>query len=101
MTSSSTMDTPQRTAPEFRARYEALRRHAVMRDSPPEPRDGLAVLLREGIPAWLAAWSRVPAPVPTARVECRSPVLPDGVSADVIRVLAAMALGHLQEVRRP
>ena len=104
MTNSSAMDTTQRTAPEYRAHYESLRRHTLTRDSRPEARDGLAVLLRKGVAAWLQAWSRVPAPtvptvptVPAAPADRHRPILPDGVSAELIRVLAGMALGHLQE----
>lgn len=100
MTSALAVDTMQRMAPEYGARYEALRRYALAREGRPEARDGLVVLLREGVGAWLEAWSRVPAPtVPAAPVDRHRPVLPDGVGAEVIRVLAGMALGHLQEVR--
>lgn len=98
MTSSSAMDTTQRTAPEYRARYESLRRHTLTRDRRPEARDGLAVLLRKGVAAWLEAWSRVPAPtVPAAPADRHRPILPDGVSAELIRVLAGMALGPPRE----
>lgn len=101
MTSSSALGAMQRGAPaEHGACYEALRRHALRRDSRPEARDGLAVLLREGVAGWMQAWSKVPILTEreTPEEHPRAP-LPDGVSAEVILVLAGMALGHLQEVR--
>jgi hypothetical protein len=87
------------SASEHAARYEALRRHAIGPHHAPAARDGLAVLLRQGVTAWMEAWSRLPAPaVRAAQDESERPPLPDGVSAEVIRVLAAMALGHIEEV---
>jgi hypothetical protein len=47
----------------------------------------------------MEAWSRLPAPaVRAAQDESERPPLPDGVSAELIRVLAAMALGHIEDV---
>jgi hypothetical protein len=62
-------------------------------------RFGLAVLLREGLAAWVEQWSKMPAPTaaPSTEVSGPSP-LPDDTSTDVINVLAAMALGRIQEV---
>ena len=88
----------QQNAPAHVVRYEELRRHAVERQIL-AGRFGLAVLLRQGLAAWVEQWSKVPAPLPTPSVEISRPSpLPDGTSADVIHVLAAMALGHMQEV---
>lgn len=87
------------SAPEHAARYEALRAYAVERHATAS-RDGLVVLLRQGVAAWMGAWSRLPEPPSRPRHGDRQPPssLPDDASAEVVRVLAAMTLGHLQEV---
>jgi hypothetical protein len=89
---------PRQNAPAHVTRYEELRRHAVERQIL-AGRLGLAVLLRQGLAAWVEQWSKMPAPTsaPSAQISRPSP-LPDDTSADVINVLAAMALGHLQEI---
>jgi len=87
---------PQQNTPAHVTRYEELRRHAVERQIL-AGRLGLAVLLRQGLAAWVEQWSKVPAPAPSAERSRPSP-LPDDSSADVINVLAAMALSHMQEV---
>ncbi len=80
-------------------RYEALRAHAVQRRAAAS-RDGLVVLLRQGVAAWMEAWSTLPAPGrPPVQTERQGPSpLPDEASAEVVRVLAAMTLSHIQEV---
>ena len=81
------------------ARYEALRRDALMRPRLTR-RLGLTVLQQYGLAAWMAQWSKIAVPTPTASgAPARSPVLPDDINTEVIKVLAAMALGHLQEDR--
>lgn len=91
--------TTETSASEHTDRYEALRRHALEPHHDGAARDGLAVLLRQGVAAWMEAWSTLPAPAVRAAQEGRErPPLPDGMSAEVVRVLAAMALGHIQEV---
>ena len=81
------------------ARYEALRRDALLRLRLTS-RLGLAVLQQYGLAAWMAQWSKIPMPTPTASAApARSPVLPDDINTEVIKVLAAMALSHLQEDR--
>lgn len=98
-------DDPARTQrgrqsePDHAIRYEALRAYAVKRDAPLS-RDGLIVLLRQGVADWMEAWSSLPAPSP-APVQAerrRASPLPDDASADVVRVLAAMTLSHIEEV---
>lgn len=86
----------QQNAPAHIVRYEELRRHAAERQIL-AGRLGLAILLRQGLAAWVEQWSRMPAPAPCAENSRPSP-LPEDTSADVINVLAAMALGHIQEV---
>ena len=88
----------QKQAPEHISRYEELRRHAVERQIL-AGRLGLAVLLRQGMAAWVEKWSKMSAPMPAPSGETSRPCpLPDDTSADVINVLAAMALGHMQEI---
>ncbi len=91
--------TSEETASEHLARYEALRDQAL------EPqalvaRYGLAALLRQGMAAWLVAWSEVPAPPQRAagKVSPRPAPLSEGSNAEMVRILAAMTLGRLQEL---
>jgi len=90
--------TTMQTASEHTARYEALRCHMLERDT--STRHGLAVLLRQGVAAWMEAWSKLPAAPPgSAKDESPRPCpLPDGASTEVVHVLAAMTLGHVEEV---
>ena len=63
-------------------------------------RYGLAALLRQGMAAWLIAWSEVPAPPQRAagKVSPRPAPLSEGSNAEMVRILAAMTLGRLQEL---
>jgi hypothetical protein len=93
------VSTPQQNNPAHAARYEELRRHAVERRIL-AGRLGLAVLLQQGLAAWVEEWTKMPGPTPAPSAERSRPSpLPDDSSADVIHVLAAMALSHMQEVR--
>jgi len=79
------------------------RTHAIASEhNAPEhaARHGLAVLLGQGVAAWMDAWSKVPAmALRSAKDDSPKPCpLPEGSSADVVRVLVAMTLGHLQQV---
>ena len=85
---------------EHAVRYEVLRTQTMERPSM-APRHGLVVLLRRGVAAWMDAWSALPAPAERPRREeyqQQSSPLPDNASAEVVRVLASMALGHIEEV---
>ncbi len=80
-------------------RYETLRAYAIQRHTLAS-REGLVVLLRQGVAAWVDAWSRLPAPPAPPSVlseDQRSSLLADDVGAEVVRILAAMALTHIQE----
>lgn len=78
--------------------YETLRGQALQRRLLAD-RLGLAVLRLQGLAAWVVQWSKLPVPTPTPSAEIsRPPELSDDAHADVINVLAAMALGHLQEI---
>jgi hypothetical protein len=86
-------------------RYEVLRTHGMARCHASANRDGLVVLLRQGVAAWMAACSRLPGPwtppMPPVQTEPRqsspSP-LPDDARAQSVRILAAMTLSQLREV---
>lgn len=84
---------------DYAARYEMLRTFAVARHASAS-RDGLVVLLRQGVAAWMDAWSRLPTlrTPPTRTARQRPAPLPDDVSPEVTRILAAMTLSHIQEV---
>jgi hypothetical protein len=85
--------------PDHAERYEVLRTYAVERHASAS-RDGLVVLLRQGVAAWMEAWSRLPAPwTPPAQTARQRPSpLSDEASPEVARILAAMTLSHIQEV---
>jgi hypothetical protein len=86
------------SASELAARYEALRAHAVQ-SHVPGSREGLVVLLRHGLAAWMEVWSTLPAPPALPKDERRRPpALPAGAGAEVVHILAAMTLGQIQEV---
>ena len=79
-------------------RYETLRVYVLQRRLLAN-RLGLAVLRLQGLAAWVVQWSKLPVPTPTHSAEISGPsVLSDDAHADVINVLAAMALGHLKEI---
>lgn len=79
--------------------YEDLRAQATGQIPPATPR-GLALLLRSGLPAWMAACPPIvagPAPIKTA------PSLPSasapslaGLSSELVGVLTDMVLGGLR-----
>jgi len=82
-------------ASQHAARYEALRVHAT-HGHVPAIRDGLVIVLRQGVAAWMQACSELPAP-PLDDERPRPTHLPPHTSAEVVHVLAAMLLGRLQE----
>jgi hypothetical protein len=78
-------------------RYESLRVYAIERRAL-SSRDGLVVLLRLGVGAWMDAWSSLPVPQPTRTDREQASPLPEDASAEVVRVLAAMTWSHIEEV---
>jgi len=63
---------------------------------------GLAVIIRQGMMAWMEALSQ-PAAIVSERVheQCRSDLeVPLDLRGEATRILAAMAVGNLQEMRR-
>jgi hypothetical protein len=99
MTGPTGINKADMSASEHTARYETLRDHARQAPRAAVARHGLAVLLRDGMAAWLDAYLRLPPPAARAtQHERQRSVLSEGTSAEVIRVLAAMAIEHIQEV---
>jgi len=92
----------KQTAFEYSTGYEAMRNHVVDRCAPMF-RHGLALLVHQGLASWMRACSKVSSsPRRPTKDEKSRPCplpLPDEPSVKVVRVLAAMAMGHIQEVR--
>ena len=88
----------EQTVSEYATRYELLRGHSGQCRTPMS-RHGLAVLLTQGVASWMRAWSKMPASLPRSREDekARPCPLPSESGAEVIHVLAAMALGQIQE----
>ncbi len=81
----------------FVAAYEALRR-SVLAGVSCGGHFGLVLLLREGLAAWMARRPACSTPVePERRVA--APIMSNEIDAAVVRVLANMALGGLEEMR--
>ncbi len=92
------MSAPQQNTPAIVTHYEALRQHAVACQTL-AVRLGLAVLLQQGLAAWVEQWSKMPAPMPPSVVGTVRPApLRDDTSTEVINLLAAMVLSHVQAV---
>jgi hypothetical protein len=77
------------------ASYETLRRIALGARGPDDgPSLGLAIVLRQGVAAWLHVWARCPCPSdPVARPVPSLDVLPL-VHTELVRLWAHMALLH-------
>lgn len=79
-------------------RYEAIRAAVLTRRSS-DDRHGLLLMIREGMAAWMAAWSSC-SPTPPVRTTAFAqpddlPVLAE--PSAVVALLASMALATLQE----
>lgn len=77
-------------AEDLRAGYEALRAQALG-ELPTESPRGRAVMLTQGLPAWMRAWV-TPAAVPPAPAPTSTPP-GAGLGSEVVRLLTEMALG--------
>ncbi len=78
----------------FADRYEDVRAYAFGRRGGALPQ-GVALLLRRGVPDWLQAWRQQPATAPVARpVAITGPPLglSPGLRVEVALVLSTMAL---------
>lgn len=90
----------RKNAADHATRYEMLRVYALECHAPPS-RDGLVILLRHGMVAWMDAWSELPAhsPQPAPAEPPKTHTIPNDTSVEVVHVLATMTLSHFQEVR--
>jgi hypothetical protein len=82
------------------AAYEAVRAGALGEGTGTVSPGGVGVIMRSGVPAWLAVWAA--APPPAAPGLSQPTDLPSVVSAyhsDLVLVLASMALGHVPAVQ--
>lgn len=81
------------------AAYEELRSH-VLSGSPGGPSFGTIVLLREGIAAWIERGAaRGVATVRTATSSRTRPVLSEALLAEIVHVLADIALQRREEIK--
>jgi hypothetical protein len=81
--------------------YEDLRNHVLSRSSSIDSHSGLVLLRRQGVAAWVAQRSVCTAsvqPVAVPEAQAAAPLPSDGLHADVVRVLANMALAGRQEM---
>ncbi len=82
----------RRCAGELTLAYEALRAQATGELPAVTPR-GLAMFLAAGFPTWMKAWAPLaPVPIkapPAVNSNCNPPI---GIRAEVVQVLAEMAL---------
>jgi hypothetical protein len=77
------------------ARYEALRRTALgPRGVQDGPSLGLAILLRQGVVAWLHAWARCPCASDPVAQPAPSLDVPPFVHTELVQLWAQMALSH-------
>ena len=84
-------------ANDFTDRYEALR-GAMTGERDPVTRHGLAIVLRRGVAAWMELLSSLPSPCrDTARRERRAALPDERLRNELIGVVSAMVLGHLEE----
>jgi hypothetical protein len=76
------------------ASYDLLRQVALGRSGPDDgPPLGFTVLLRQGMAAWLHAWTACPAP-PRASAAAPLIAIPTLVHMELAQVWADMALAH-------
>jgi hypothetical protein len=77
------------------ASYEAVRRMALGQRGPDdEPSLGLAILLRQGVAAWLRAWAMCPRPADPLAPSAPSLGLPSVIHTELAQLWAQMALSH-------
>ena len=77
------------------ASYEALRRTALGQCGPQDgPSLGLAILLRQGLAAWLHAWALCPRPSDPVTVSAPPLEILPLVHTELVQLWAHMALSH-------
>lgn len=82
---------PERDGRNLAARYEALREHVLGLAVCRHTVHGLALLMREGMAAWMESVAQEPmhdAPIPTAP---RLMPIPEGIERNLIDIMANMA----------
>lgn len=86
-------------ADDLAAGYEALRAVAVGSLPTDSPR-GLTLVLAQGLPGWIHAWTKPPPsrfPVPAGARTAQT----TGLGAEVVALLTEMALGHQRRLASP
>jgi hypothetical protein len=79
--------------------YEQLRRH-VLAGLPGGGRFGLAVVLRQGMAAWIEHGAQPLAPTgPTPLREPAASTIALPLNTDIVQILASIALSRIQEIR--
>jgi len=73
------------------AQYEALRQEVVDKEGLRVAR-GLALLMREGMAAWMRGIEQEPSPVAATAQAAPGDRLPEGIERGLIDIVAAMAL---------
>ncbi len=92
------LSSDERNASQHGTHYEVLRDRELGHHGS-IGRHGLAVLIRDGVPAWIDARSKLPPTPPSSEVGVSRPSPVSGESlAQVVRVLTAMAMAQLHEV---
>ncbi len=78
--------------------YEHLRRH-VLTVLPGGGRFGLAVLLREGVAAWMVHCAASPLPAAATGLDTvPCPAIAPPLHAGIVQILASIALNRIQEI---
>jgi len=86
---------PVRNSQTFVDRYEELRLEAICRGSFSSSGQGMALVLRKGLVAWMEAWSRSVSAtniIPQRQIGAGGVKPAPGMQAELVQVLATMAL---------
>lgn len=80
-------------------RYEQLRQQVLGRSSATSWAQGLALLMRAGMKAWMEAWEHCSANAPAKPQDALGcdEIIPQGMHSEVVTILAAMVLSGRQE----
>ena len=78
--------------------YEQLRHH-MLAALPGSGRFGLAVLLREGVAAWIERCAATPSQSFTSPAQAVSPILIPPLQAGIVQILASIALSPTPEMQ--
>jgi len=77
--------------------YEQLRHH-VLAALPGSGHFGLALLLREGVAAWIERCAGAPSQSFTSACQPLSPIVTPTLQAGIVQILASIALSRTQEM---